>query len=517
MIKLKIKDNLVKILISCFAISFFFFLLIFVNINLYKYAEDDAFIHFRLAEHLAQFGLPYFNIDEPVFTTSSTVWTLLLAVLTKISNNLPLIVAYMNALLVGIGGLLYARIIYLTTENNILIYIIPPIYAGILMHSSIGLMEAPLAMLVIGYGLYKYLNNKPVSFTFFSLAVFIRLELVVFLIMFLIKEVLKKNFEWKSILGYSAIGSLPFLIFELYYFKTIIPNTIIAKSIVYQIPWLNVFGSIYFNSLPNLQVLKTLTPYWQIVYVSLILTLTGYVFLFIVRKRRDLYTHLLVLLAGISIFTLYLARAVLIFPWYVPLFLVPIVISIFSIYSSKMSFPSILFVLLISTPFFLNFVQTTIAAAGNPNLYIGFETGARVRQYLKIGEDLDKTNPDAVLMTSEIGGLGYSFKGRIRDAAGLASPEALRFHPMKVPEERSGGEIGAIPVGFIEEIQPDIIVSYDIFIEAFLLSDLQNNYVRIKKPLFLQKDMSYFSGKSFWNSVNLNIFYRNDFPFRPIN
>ena len=114
-------------------------------------------------------------------------------------------------------------------------------------------------------------------------------------------------------------------------------------------------------------------------------------------------------------------------------------------------------------------------------------------------------------MSSEIGGLGYTFKGHIVDAAGLTSPEALRFHPMKIPEERSGGEIGAIPVGFVEEVRPDVIVSYDIFIEAFLRSNIRFDYVRIKKPLFLQDDMAFYSPATFWSSYNLNIFYLKDF------
>ena len=45
---------------------------------------DDAFIHLRIASHLAQEGLYSFNGDRPSFGTSSPLYTLLLALLWKL-------------------------------------------------------------------------------------------------------------------------------------------------------------------------------------------------------------------------------------------------------------------------------------------------------------------------------------------------------------------------------------------------------------------------------------------------
>jgi len=196
---------------------------------------------------------------------------------------------------------------------------------------------------------------------------------------------------------------------------------------------------------------------------------------------------------------------------------VPIVIGLICLYCPRLSPSSVLFVLLLSIPFNLNLIQTTIAAAGHPYLYTGFETGARVRNYLEVGSNLYADYPNATLMTSEIGGLGYSFKGYIVDAAGLASPNAMRFHPMDVPEERSSGDLGAIPVGFIEEIRPDLIISYDIFIESFLRSNAIDDYIHIKKPLFLHQDLAEYGSDSFWSSYYLNVFYQKDFLLSSIN
>ena len=267
-------EKKVRRIIISFAILFFFSILIYINVNLHQYAEDDAYIHFRIAEHLIQFGQPYFNLNEPIFTTSSIIWTLFLAGLSIIPFDLPLKVAILNAFFVGIGGLLYAKISYESTGNIFLAWIIPLIYAGILMHSSIGLMETPLALLVVGYGLNQYIKRKTNTWFFFSLVIFIRLELVIFSIIFLINSIFRRNFHWKKVISYSLLGAIPFLTIEFLFFRTIIPNTIIAKSIIYQLTKHTLVRNIFQVTLPNIQILKSLNPYWQIIYISLIITLS---------------------------------------------------------------------------------------------------------------------------------------------------------------------------------------------------------------------------------------------------
>ena len=61
------------------------------------YAEDDAYIHFRIARNFAQYDRPYFNLNEPVYATSAISWTLLVAFLFKIFGPLPKTVAVVNS------------------------------------------------------------------------------------------------------------------------------------------------------------------------------------------------------------------------------------------------------------------------------------------------------------------------------------------------------------------------------------------------------------------------------------
>jgi hypothetical protein len=91
-------------------------------------------------------------------------------------------------------------------------------------------------------------------------------------------------------------------------------------------------------------------------------------------------------------------------------------------------------------------------------------------------------------MTSEIGALGHSFHGYVYDGLGLTNPDALKYHPMKVPQARHSGDVGAIPAGYVNEKHPDVIVSYDTFAEAVLRSSAMESYIDRAFPVFLPAD-----------------------------
>src|SRR3954470_12948203 len=83
--------------------------LAFVHWRLYPFAFDDAYIHFRIARHLAQDGQPYYNVGDAVMASSSSVWTLVLAALFASGATAPT-VALMNAFLTACCVPVYARL-----------------------------------------------------------------------------------------------------------------------------------------------------------------------------------------------------------------------------------------------------------------------------------------------------------------------------------------------------------------------------------------------------------------------
>jgi hypothetical protein len=99
-----------------------------------------------------------------------------------------------------------------------------------------------------------------------------------------------------------------------------------------------------------------------------------------------------------------------------------------------------------------------------------------VNTYSRIGENLYKFCSTCTLVTSEIGGLGYFFKGGVYDAFGLGDPVVMDFHPMEVPNERQDYGVGAIPPKYVELRDPDFIVSMPVFSFSLRKSSLIAKY-----------------------------------------
>lgn len=510
-------------------------LLPFFHQKLNEYAFDDAYIHFRIASNLATYGSPYFNLNEPIKASSSSGWTLLLCLMIWFSRllgqgeKLPQFVAGFNSLVTLCGAVLYTSLLArlsLKSHHPFLYGVFFIGYIALTLVSSIGLMETATALVIVGIAFHLFLNNSRYCFIFFALALFFRLEFIVVLALILAYAIISKRFPYKDMLIFSLLGGLPLIIYDLYFFGTVVPNTIKAKSTVYSLAYLQVIASFWESLLPDVSfsfVNYYLFKLFTAAYISGVISLVSAVFIYrllksVVKRRfqaeEEAISFLIwgwcILIAGA-----YIAAKTMIFPWYVPLYSVPLWLIL-----GKMILDSetliirtclvILIIPLLASQLF-NLAQVALGASFNPAYYPDFMAGARVRQYIQVGKGLFDQYPQAKLLTSEIGGLGYGFKGYIIDGAGLITPLALAYHPMKVPEERSSGLIGAIPPDVVEKFQPDIIVSYDTFIEAFLRSEISHGYIRTKCQVFLEDDLRRSGGRTIWNNKYLNVFIRRDF------
>ena len=103
------------------------------------------------------------------------------------------------------------------------------------------------------------------------------------------------------------------------------------------------------------------------------------------------------------------------FQWYIPLYTILLFIACCLKLSPSKHLTSYLHHILVFAVFVIsiNFIfKTTNASINNPSAFINFTNGARVRTYLRAGKILYEEYPQATLMTTEIGGLGYSFEGK---------------------------------------------------------------------------------------------------------
>lgn len=230
-------------------------------------------------------------------------------------------------------------------------------------------------------------------------------------------------------------------------------------------------------------------------------------------------------MAGVGIMGTYLITRALVFEWYRPIYLVlitwPVLVLLMSPVigrTRRATFAArVLYVILLTAviaPAEISFGRLVQGAVVNVAYAPSFGQGARVHSYIALGRRLSAQLPGYRLLTSEIGGFGFGFAGPIDDGFGLVSPGALKYQPLKVPDERSSGDLGAIPPGYVAEIDPPIIASYDIFIEAFLRSAVSERYVRLELPAFTPDDIARARDAGqpleLWGIRSLNLFVRRD-------
>jgi hypothetical protein len=207
---------------------------------------------------------------------------------------------------------------------------------------------------------------------------------------------------------------------------------------------------------------------------------------------------------GVLIAIAYVIKHVFLHEWYAPLFCIPILAFAFSV-AQRNILARALAVILSLLPV-ATIAEYSLATVEKPSILRAARPGARVQRYMQVGALLHKLFPDARLMTSEIGGLGISFRGTILDGAGLITPAALRYHPL--PGATSG--VGGIPAGLIREMKPELIVSYPVFLLDTRNTDAMQDYIRLSMPAFSRKYQQLLGASDLWGSDTLLVFVRRD-------
>jgi len=496
----------------------FVLVLIYVHVELYQYGFDDAYIHFRVARNLVEMHAPYFNALEALKVSTSSGWVIFLAIIyalvktINLESSYPIFIAILNALITTGVAVVYSRFVEILHGKRLSALqklTLQSITIVLLLPSSIGLMETPFALLTAGLGLYLISLEKPSGFIILGFAVYLRLELTVLLVLLCIFAIFVKKFPFHQVIGYSIIGVIPFVFFDLIFYQTIVPHSIIAKSQIYSLTPINTLIDVLFKSMPSTSIPPLVVG---VSLITLVVVILWIIIKEIVKDRTSNYPALFYF-SGVLIACAYIAGHSLLFDWYIPLYMLPIVVSLF-LYLSKYPKHKILgalhFVLLLFSV--ISIGRTIYSTSYKFNHFVLFESGSRVKVYLSIGKIINEDYPNATLLTSEIGGLGYSFHGKIFDAAGLASSNSLFFHPMNVPHDRSSGYLGAIPPSYVRLANPDIIVSYDVFAEALLRDTVSTQYNIVTLPAFLPEDAKYSESQIIWGSKYIRIYIRKSLP-----
>jgi len=494
---------------------------LFANLRLRSLVSDDAYIHARIAENLTATGHPFFNPGEAVMATSSPVWTLFLAAQRLLFGEFN-VVPFWNAVFTGCAALaayFLARAagssprMTRSTQGDALLPALLAIVA--LLDSSYMQMETPLAMALLLWSAVAFTRDSRWTLPLLMIAVFTRPELALLFLAVALGGIAASRFKRPGLYAAAAVGAI-LLLWLFSQFGTVIPNSVRAKKIGYTISaWQSFMGLFpaWSSGLPSEG-----TPVAMLgVSVALVLLMQV---LTLVKSPRP-WNQTQVAAAALSVWgyslaLLYVWNKTLIFSWYQPMVTAPILVGMatglrFERTVIRKLAPACGLALMLYV--FLPPLLPTVRAAAlqQPELSPFYSQAARVHEYLAVGGAVARVCPQARLMTSEIGALGYSFKGYVLDGFGIASPDALKYHPMHVPVERSHGSLGAIPIRFVAEKRPDLIVSFDVFAQSLLRSrQVSAQYTDLRFPPLLPEDAAR-PGVHRWISiVNLHVLVRND-------
>jgi hypothetical protein len=442
-------------------------------------AADDAFIHRRIALHYQMLGQPYFNVNQRVMVTSSPLWTILLAgagAAIPVANPVPLLEWIFMLLGPAAAYLLLAQARDRVPTSGEFVFpgLAFAFVFGANFQSAILQMETPCAIALLLWGTLGVAKRKSWGMPLLVLACLCRYECVLFFFFAALWISASRQWTRTALLVSSGIGLLGVAwLFREY--GTLIPNTVIAKSHLYILTYHHVAGDL-------------LGSKWS----KFAYPVLGVLWWFYGRDRRRRWPASASLLVGFGacLGLAYVMRKTFIFAWYPPLVWIPVAVGVLLLTDRKQAKPVTLGAVfagsMLAPLFAAGLSLLPVAWRNPPDKMAGYSESARVHEYERIGTALYQQCPSGVLMTSEIGGLGWGFRGTILDGAGLGSPEAIRYHPMRVPQERSNGSLGEIPPGFVRERHPDLIVSYDAFAEAALPAARSLGYIDYVFPMFVR-------------------------------
>ncbi len=533
--------------VVAFSMFLVFILAIVISLRLYPFAFDDAYIHFRIAENFANHSLPYFNTSEPVLSTSSFPWICIIAILVKLHFSLPISVAIINAILAFCGSYIWSEFLQEPKRNCVLQIIFQIIYLGILLPSMTGLMEIPFSLLLLGLAIRNIKGDKIIGWSFLAIAVFTRYEFFVFAIVVGLYELIS-DIGWKNKLKSLLFFIIPFTVIVavlLFFFDTIVPNTIYAKKLIYFVPIKIIVNNILLSifTIPNFSNLncffmanESLTtffskvPYiWKVVIVVNLVAVIVYHSNMLGKKNLKLISwNTIIFFGGIGIAIGYIWQRVFLFDWYLPLYLVPISIGIFSLLQidfkenkdryARGNFLSLCQRICITSLSFLfcvqpltNFLLYSYSSIFDLSKVPSAPMNLRVQRYIEVGQGIYSILPNATLLTNEIGGLGYSFKGKIIDAAGLISPELFTILEKESSDQNNQKTSGTIPAELVEEIKPDIVISFPLLAGSFEGSYAHLNYEKFSVPAISQEWQAKTGHKLIWGSPDLYIYVNRNF------
>ncbi|HWA77709.1 MAG TPA: hypothetical protein VG937_35480 [Polyangiaceae bacterium] len=488
-----------------------------LHVALVPYLVEDSYIHFRVAQNFAQSGHPYFNVGSAVKTSSSTPWTWLLGALFALAPQGVALVVAVSACISLAGAVVWVALLATIARRRLAAWegaLAASVYLAIVQPASVAAMETGLSLLFASLGMRQFARREPNAFLWLALAAMTRLELSVLCIACAALALFTRALPWKRCVFWAACGLVPFALFDWWQYGTLVPQAFVAKRILHRVPPVAAFSLLLPEAVSSEFYFRSAAYSAYATVCVAVATLPLGRIAWSWRRLHEPAPQLLLASSatGIAIAFTYVASRGLVFPWYRPLYFSFLFLS--GLVGAALSARRLPYVALLASaaPFFYEIGTSAAAALGRPESARHFLEGARAKHTLAVAAELYREYPGAVAMTSEIGAVGFGFRGRIEDGAGLASPRALSYYPLQVPSERYNSADAPVPLRFLEDVRPGLVIAVDRHLDSILAAPVRAEYVHIRKRLYDEDDDARRSSEMLlWDNIRaLDVLIRKD-------
>lgn len=258
------------------------------------YIQEDAFITWRVAQNLLDYGVIGFNGDTKISASTTHLYVFVSYIFNLIFGKEHFIEPLLtfNSILFTIGTLFLSHLLLKNPWHKaifiFLIGILPPAIKISILGMEYGILFF-LEMSLLYYGFNK--GKKWVLTLLPILIMFTRIDTVIFLgIVFLVDLFWNKKIRWNYIFG-GILGLFSTVAFNWFYFGEIVNNTITAKKLLYEQQFTFAQNVEYFlvsfgNFWGMLKVPGNFNPFTIIV---LIFELLCFIYLIRQREKRNYF------------------------------------------------------------------------------------------------------------------------------------------------------------------------------------------------------------------------------------
>ena len=252
--------------------------------------QEDAFITWRVAQNLLDYGVIGFNGETKISASTTHLYVFVSYVFNLVFGKenfiYPLLI--FNSLLFTIGSYFLSKLILENPVHQAIFIFLFGILPPSIKISILGMEYGILFFLEMALLYFGFKQNKIWAQILFPILIlFTRIDTVIFLgIVFLVDIIWNKKIRWFYILG-GMLGVAVLMSFNWFYFGELVNNTIVAKSVTYAknmslaLQW-KYFLMNYGNFWGMLKLPGDFNP-----FTILVLVFEFLAFLYIVSKRES--------------------------------------------------------------------------------------------------------------------------------------------------------------------------------------------------------------------------------------